>query len=144
MDNLQKYAEQVDELLPQLAVKLIRFVKDIPDCDITIAQAFLLHNLKVRGACTASAIGEMMEVTSGPVTSITQRLIKRGLVHRRQDESDRRVVWFTLTPEGEEVLKSIRAHSTRKWAMVLEQFGPETTEATIALMARTIRILNDL
>lgn len=144
MDDLQKYAEQVNALLPQLAIKLIRFVKDIQDYDITIAQAFLLHNLKMRGACTASAIGEMMEVTSGPVTSITQRLIKRGLIHRRQDEKDRRVVWFTLTSEGEAVLQAIREHNTQKWAIVLEQLGPETAQATIALMERTIRVLNDL
>jgi DNA-binding MarR family transcriptional regulator len=144
VDNLQQYAKQVDELLPLLAIKLIHFVKDLPDGDITIAQAFLLYHLHARGRCTATSIAEMMGVTSGPVTSITQRLVKRGLVHRVQDESDRRVVWFSLTSEGDIALQDLCDYSQRKWMLVLEQLGPVRAQETISLMEDTIRILNTL
>ena len=143
MEKLNELAVRVNDLLPLLATKLIHFVKDFPEPDITVAQAFLLNHLRRRGPSTASGIGEMMGVTSGPVTSLTKRLIARGLLHRYRDEVDGRVVWFALTEEGERLADELDKHSTKRWTLVMEHLGLVRAEETIALLEDTIRVLSE-
>ncbi|MCL6452578.1 MAG: MarR family transcriptional regulator [Alicyclobacillus sp.] len=137
-------ARQVADLLPALAVKLMHFVKDFPVPDVTLAQAFLLHHLREHGPCTASTIGELLGITSGPVTSLTKRLVARGLVDRRPDAKDGRVVWFALTADGARLSEQLAAHSASRWELLIRQLGAERTEETLRLMTDTLRILDSL
>ncbi|SFU34373.1 MarR family winged helix-turn-helix transcriptional regulator [Alicyclobacillus macrosporangiidus] len=137
-------AEQVDQVLPVLAVKLVHFVKDFPVPDVTLPQAFLLHHLRHHGPCTASTIADLLGVTSGPVTSLTKRLIQRGLLHRRPDEKDGRVVWFSLTEAGEALADTLSRHSTERWAAVIRQVGEDRARTALEIMGNTIRVLDGL
>jgi DNA-binding MarR family transcriptional regulator len=140
--RLDELTAQVSDLLPLLATKLIRFVKDLPDKDLTIAQAFLLHNLRAHGPSTASEISDMMCVTSGPVTNLTKRLIARGFVERHQDDTDKRVMWFSLTQEGEQLAQSLAAYSHSRWRLIGEELGVEKVSSAVDLMREAIQILN--
>ncbi|WP_051663393.1 MarR family winged helix-turn-helix transcriptional regulator [Alicyclobacillus macrosporangiidus] len=137
-------AEQVDRVLPVLAVKLVHFIKDFPVPDVTLTQAFLLHHLRHHGPCTASTIADLLGVTSGPVTSVTKRLIQRGLLHRRPDEKDGRVVWFSLTEAGEALADTLSKHSTERWAAVIREVGEERARTALEIMGNTIRVLDGL
>lgn len=142
MDRSNEIVARVNELLPVAATKLLHFVKDFPEPDITVPQAFLLNNLWRHGPSTASAIGEILRVTSGPVTSLTKRLIARGLVSRHRDENDGRVVWFSLTEEGVRLAEELNQHSLTRWAQVMGLLGLERSEKALALLEDTIRVLN--
>lgn len=139
MDEL---TAEVSNLLPLLAVKMIRFVKDMPDPDLSIAQAFLLQNLHAHGPSTATEIGDMMCVTSGPVTNLTKRLMARGLVERHRDDTDKRVMWFSLTADGEQLALKLAAYSRSRWRMIGEELGIDKVTSAVDLMRDTIRILN--
>ncbi|MCL6548553.1 MAG: MarR family transcriptional regulator, partial [Alicyclobacillus sp.] len=137
-------AEQVNRLLPELAVKLVQFVKDFPVPDVTLTQAFLLHHLRYNGPCTASMIADLLGVTSGPVTSVTKRLMQRGLLHRTTDARDGRVVWFSLTPAGEALADTLAEHSTQRWAAVIREVGQDRARAALEIMRNTIRVVDRL
>ena len=49
------------------------------------------------GAATAGHIGERLDLTSGSVTALIDRLVAAGYVIRKTDERDRRVVHVELT-----------------------------------------------
>ena len=140
MSDVEELAGQVSALLPQLAIRLVRFVRDLPE-NVTVAQAFLLHHLRGHGACTAAEVGEWMGVTSGPVTTLTKRLVARGLVERRKDETDRRVVWFRLTREGDQLVEVLNQHSRNKWGLVIEELGIDESRRAITLMENTLKVL---
>jgi DNA-binding MarR family transcriptional regulator len=133
MADLEKIVEELDTRLPRATTEMIRFIRDCPS-DVTLPQAFLLQYIKTHGACTASTIGEIMGVTSGPVTGITQRLIQRGLLERRQDETDRRVVWFSLTKEGEAVVEASVRNRRQKWHQLFRRIGTEKAELLLSLV----------
>ncbi|MCL6516976.1 MarR family transcriptional regulator [Alicyclobacillus sp.] len=137
-------AEQVDRVLPALAVKLMQFVKDFPVPDVTLTQAFLLHHLRHHGPCTASMIADLLGVTSGPVTSVTKRLMQRGLLDRRPDAKDGRVVWFSLTDAGERLADTLSRHSTERWAAVIREVGEERARTALEIMGNTIRVVDRL
>ncbi len=52
-----------------------------------------------------SELAEQTGVTSGAVTRLVDRMSEAGLVERQACESDRRVHWARLTPEGLKRLK---------------------------------------
>ena len=49
---------------------------------------------------TMSELAEQIGVTSGAVTRLVDRMSDAGLIERQACESDRRVQWARLTPEG--------------------------------------------
>lgn len=142
--TLDELAAEVSNLLPKLAVKMIRFMRDIPDPDLTIPQAFLLQNLQAHGPARASEIGSMMGVTSGPVTNLTKRLMARGLVERRRDDSDKRVMWFQLTPAGEQLAAALEGYRYERLRLLAKEMGVDKVEHAVEFMHETIRILSQL
>lgn len=98
---------------------------------ITIPQAHLLRQLRRREACTAAMVGEILGITSGPVTSITRRLERRGLIHRRRDRTDRRVVWFSLTEAGNALLDRFVEDSRGFWRLVFADLGEDAGQSAI-------------
>lgn len=142
--EIRELARQVNDLMPQVAVKLIHFVKDFSSSDITIAQAFLLRNLAEHGACTASTIGDFMGITSGPVTSLTKRLMAKGLLKRQQDEEDGRVYWFSLTPEGHDLVAQFSEYRQAQWAYLLSQLGVERSRDVVLLLEDAKTILSQM
>lgn len=75
---------------------------------ITLAQAALLVALASHGEMTAGEIGRALGTTSGPVTSLTARLLTRRLIRKRPDPADLRSVLFAMTEEGGRVLRAYR------------------------------------
>jgi len=70
----------------------------------------LLH----KGAQPVNEIGEKVLLTSGSITTAIQRLEKKGLVARKRDDVDRRVMRISLTDEGRKRIEaSFTEHSER-------------------------------
>ncbi len=58
-----------------------------------------------QGRLPLSKIGQRLQVHPTSVTNAIDRLVAAGLVARTADESDRRRVFASLTPEGEDVVR---------------------------------------
>lgn len=142
--RMEAIARRVDEMLPVLAVKLIRFVRDFPDPDITLPKALLLYQLHHHGACTASMLAASMGLTAGPVTHLTKWLVARGFVERHPDPKDGRVVWFTLTDAGRVLVHRLSQHSIRRWAAVIGEIGEERAQLALDIMLETVAVLDRL
>jgi DNA-binding MarR family transcriptional regulator len=97
--NLQRTA---DELMRSVA-DLLRPVKLSP------TQYHVLRILRAAGP-KGMACGEIAErmITRDPdVTRLLDRLEKRGLVGRRREDEDRRVILSRITPQGLEILHKL-------------------------------------
>src|SRR5205809_242026 len=71
------------------------------------AQSTLLCRLYIQDGMTQSEIGEQLGVQGATVTSILQRMEEAGLVVRRRDVADNRLVRVYLTTLGKEKERSI-------------------------------------
>ena len=96
------------DLLKDLELQLLGSEPELHG--ITPKQTILLRKVRQVSRATASQIGEMMGITSGPVTTLTHGLVEKQLLARAVDEDDRRVVWFTLTERGEALIREVIAH----------------------------------
>lgn len=75
----------------------------VEEYDLTKPQAFTLWRLKETGPVTMGELSELLQVTHGVATRMVDRLLDKGLVERRRDEKDRRVVFVSATELGAQV-----------------------------------------
>ena len=118
-----------------------RFFETIVSADgITVHQVMTLKTLKGQDRmCKMSDVAAMRFLTPAAATGIIDRLIHLGLVERRFDENDRRVILLTITPEGEKKLGIIE----RKFMEAMEQFLERVSESDRAASLRLFKKLRD-
>ncbi len=71
--------------------------------DLTLPQ-FRVLGILAEGSSAASGLADRLAVRRPSITAIVDGLVARGLVDRRQEDSDRRRVAVRLTDEGVHVL----------------------------------------
>jgi long-chain acyl-CoA synthetase len=71
--------------------------------DLTLPQ-FRVLGILAEGSSAASGLADRLAVRRPSITALIDGLVARGLVDRRQEDSDRRRVALRLTPDGERVL----------------------------------------
>lgn len=77
-------AQMEDELAPQL----------------TIGQLEVLELLQEKEPMKPSDLLPYLETTPAAITTLLDRMERAGLVERRRDEHDRRIVWIHMTKVG--------------------------------------------
>jgi len=68
--------------------------------ELTNDQHYILRYIHQAKECTSTELADAFEVNKSAITAIINRMVDRGLIQRTRDESDRRVVYLTLTKEG--------------------------------------------
>ncbi len=75
--------------------------------DMTLAQLKILFIIISKEATNFRSLARMLEVTPGNVTGIIDRLTEQGLVVRKQDPVDRRVIQIEATEKARDILASL-------------------------------------
>lgn len=76
--------------------------------DLGISHVLTLGFINRNEKARPSDISKELGLTPPTVTHLVNKLVKKELVQRKLDASDRRIIYLEITKEGEEVLK--RAH----------------------------------
>ena len=75
--------------------------------EITLTQVQVLRALR-EGPLALGRLGQANGLSATSVTRLVDRLERRGLVSRRRESEDRRLVQVHLAPEGERLLGEIK------------------------------------
>ena len=96
------------ELLAQFA-QAYRSLSDtfMDQVDMHRAQAMLLCRLFEQDGVTQSELADQLAVQGATITNMLQRMEEAGLVTRRRDADDNRLVRVYLTDEGRKMERSI-------------------------------------
>jgi MarR family 2-MHQ and catechol resistance regulon transcriptional repressor len=74
---------------------------------LTLTEFQILEALYHKGPLLLGDVQKKILLSSGGVTYTVDRLAEKGLVERRECETDRRARWATLTPKGEALIGKI-------------------------------------
>src|SRR5690606_17893197 len=85
--------------------------------DVTLTQYRTLIVLASRGPQRVADLATELAVQPSTVTRLCDRLVARGLATRQQGQTDRRVVWVSLTPTGKRLVRKVM---TKRREMVSE------------------------
>jgi DNA-binding MarR family transcriptional regulator len=114
------------------------------DRGLTMPQARVLFTLIEHGERSAGELADELAVTPPTITGITDRLVKQGLVERREDPRDRRIVRLCLTDEGRqltvEIAEKSRAHLHEVFKTLTEARLGEICSALEDLAAANARV----
>lgn len=133
---------------PALGKALFRVMRAIlhddkppPELDaLPLAQLRLLWSVLHETGATMKEYSERLRVTRSTVTQLAERLVRRGLIERFHDTTDRRIVRLRLSPAGRRLMNA--ADRTRRETLqgVWEELsGPERERvlASLHILART-------
>ena len=85
-------------------------------------------------------LAQDLGMTKGAASRIVDRLVKNGYVERQDSDTDRRVVYARMTPEGREALK----HASRVFRAAFDEIflaglSEEELALTSSLLAKLVR-----
>lgn len=104
-------------------------------------QFFLLFDLSKKGTCNASDVANLIGITSGAVTGMTDKLVSMGLIERERSETDRRVVLFTITDKGKETIQRIRNQRLNRMTELFRQINNDDLATTINVFNTISQVL---
>ena len=117
----------------ELEMKLFPIVRPpIPDewlkLDLTMLQFKILLLLYTNGAIRIGKIALQAGVSVAAMTSITDRLVKKGLLVREHSNEDRRVVVCSLTDGGRYWVGRLWESSKDRWDLIMGRMTLENLE----------------
>ncbi len=72
---------------------------------LTLPQLMTMQALRQAAPVTTGELAKEVSLTQATVTSILDRLEKKGLITRERGVDDKRKVWISLSPNGLELMK---------------------------------------
>ena len=123
---------------------IYRLVKLYELCDrmcltqhgVTAAQGYTLLALPEEGSISMKELSEAMDLAGSTMTRMVDQLVRKGLVHRRPDEEDRRVVQVGLTAQGREVQRAERKEIQQFFKIALEDIPGDEYPVILATLRK--------
>lgn len=101
---------------------------------LSLVQLMVLTILETNGPLAMTHLAEALDVSDASVTGIVDRIERRGLVERRRDSADRRVVLVHLTERGAAVFRDIRARRRAKLTALADELSDDELEGVVTAM----------
>lgn len=106
---------------------------------MTMPQAMVLFGLDASGGQrTMTELVHITQQSAGTLTGIVDRLIAAGLVERRRDDADRRVVWVRITAVGHAKMTEIDDQREADIARMTADFADAELALFTGLMGRLL------
>jgi DNA-binding MarR family transcriptional regulator len=92
---------------------------------VTLPQLRVLVMIATRGPLNLAAVATGLRVSASNASRICDRLLKAGLLDRRDLPSDRRNVTLTLTEDGQALVDRVQRHRRRAITRVLHSLSAD-------------------
>lgn len=121
-----EYAEIVAEVFAETMKECAgRLVCGGPDTDITPALMECLQYIYLHGASPVREIAAGLEISLSAASQLVDRLVKKGLATRGENEQDRRLTSIDLTARGYEAVRKMR-RAKSEWFDAIIQAMPHS------------------
>lgn len=128
MSDQRNQSEEVARRLRHSLGRLARTLRRHDDDDLSPTTASILFAVGREGPLTAGDIARRERLAKPSVTAAIEKLATAGLVERRADDSDGRVVWIAITTAGKRRIDARRARRTAWLTIRLDKLDPADVE----------------
>ena len=124
-------------VLERAALAIERRVKEQADLHgLTWTEFEILEAVFNKGPLLLGDIQKKILLTSGGVTYTVDRLAEKGLLQRKECETDRRAKWAMLTPKGTTLIASIFAPMAEQIEELMSVLNAREQEEATELLRR--------
>lgn len=111
--------------------------------DITVDQFSILQFIHQHDRCTSTQIAQFFGIGKSAVTASTNRLYDKNLILRHRNESDRRIVYLSLTQSGEKLVIQTEKEIYRVVGEKLRHFHPTEIEKFIISLEKLASLMDE-
>lgn len=107
------------------------------DVAFTLPQLRVLVLASDKEPLSASAVATALDIHLSNASRLCDRLVRAGMLDRRDRPDNRRQIELTLTAEGRRQLQLVEAHRRRVFAMILRRLSvadQETLQSALQLL----------
>ncbi|MFL0195247.1 MarR family winged helix-turn-helix transcriptional regulator [Clostridium sp. WILCCON 0269] len=131
-------------IIKKMKVILFSFKKNIANrfnpFNLTGTQGMLIGILHRHGEMKISDLGKKMGLSNSTISGIVDRLEKQELIKRTRSETDRRVVYISVTPKFEKSFQENFCNIEKKFEEIADKVSPEE----IDIILRGLNVLEKL
>lgn len=109
--------------------------------DLGVSHILVLGHLKSHGKSRPSDIAKALGLTPPTLTHLSNKLVKRELVIRKPDESNRRVIYLEITDKGNEVLMIANEEGKVLRRKLFEMLTDEEREQLLSIYGKLSKFL---
>jgi DNA-binding MarR family transcriptional regulator len=130
------------EVLPHLFRRLVVSMPNEVEglAKVTTEQYGVLNQVLERGSLSMSELAVARNVALNTATSLVDRLVAAGLVERRGDPSDRRVVRVAITAKGRRLVERLRSIRGTAMRRLLDELSDEEIDQVLTVMPALARL----
>ena len=136
----KKINSKIEAKIRNISKYLNEYTKDHLKCyNLTLGRFHVLRVIMESQPVSMGYIHEELHMANSTVTVIVDYLHEAGLVKRRRDTADRRVVLLEITEEGKEIMRSLlekRQEFMKKALLDMEDSAEELAELLEKLLAK--------
>jgi DNA-binding MarR family transcriptional regulator len=111
--------------------------------NLTIPQGQVLRVLNQKGPLSLVEISKELDSKPSSMSGLIDRLAKAGMVTRKRDEEDRRVVWIALSDKSKEIFANFPFTQAQYYRTYLEKLSDEEFSQLSLNLQKLVRILEE-
>jgi DNA-binding MarR family transcriptional regulator len=100
-------------------------------CGVTLAQCLVLLEIDEHGHLTMGQLALNLKLDQSTLSRTVEGLVRKKLVARLRDDSDRRLVWVRLTEDGASTCEEIHKGNDKHCLQVFKNIPPSERAAVI-------------
>ncbi len=128
--NLRKF-ERLNQILNNSCCK-----------GVTMAQCHALLEIEELGEATTIQLAKNLLLDKSTLSRTVDNLVKRGLVERKQNPTDRRYTTLILTEEGIKICKEINQANDNTYRNILSELPQKEVEKVMKNFEQLVKVLN--
>lgn len=137
-------SEGTDTFSNYIQLEIYQLVKNCEKCDkvclskydISSSQSYTLMSIPQEGSLSMYEISKIMGIACSSMTRIVNPLVKKGLIQRGTDETDRRIVLINLTKKGLELQAELEKEFNTFFNYVYKNIKPGDLQAILNSMKK--------
>jgi DNA-binding MarR family transcriptional regulator len=112
--------------------------------EMTGAQKRILYFLDIEGPRRMGDIARLVAVSLPAATAVVDRLVRAGVVSRRADPADRRVIRVALSPKGHRTMARMKRLHERRLKEILDRLPVSKRRELVQAFARIHDLLCEI
>ena len=107
--------------------------------ELTFSQVEIFHLIKEHQRVTMKQIAEHLKITPPSATALVSEMEKRGLVERKGDTVDRRIIHIVFTPKAKKILDKLAGRKQTILSTMVSKLSLEdqkTLERIISILLK--------
>jgi DNA-binding MarR family transcriptional regulator len=130
LGSTQVFASSVNDVIEA------RLLREVGPPQITFSQFKLLKLVALTDAQTIGDVAAFLRVSNAAASKAVDKLVRQGLLVRKEAQRDRRAIQLSLTASSRQLLAAYNVAKDRKLASVFRQYSPQDLQRTADLLDR--------